>query len=155
VAPGFKYNMPDLAAAIGLHQLARAEEFRTARQRLADRYTEAFELLEEIETPMSLPDRQHAWHLYVIRLQPERLTLSRAQFIEALRERQIGASVHFIPLHLQPYYRDMYGYRRGDFPEAESTYDRTISLPIYPRMTGQDQEDVIDAVREIVRSHRR
>jgi dTDP-4-amino-4,6-dideoxygalactose transaminase len=155
VAPGFKYNMPDLAAAIGLHQLARAEEFRTARQRLADRYTEAFEPLEEIETPVSLPDRQHAWHLYVIRLQLERLTLSRAAFIEALRERQIGASVHFIPLHLQPYYRDMYGYRRGDFPEAERTYDRTISLPIYPRMTGQDQDDVIDAVRDIVRSHRR
>jgi dTDP-4-amino-4,6-dideoxygalactose transaminase len=155
VAPGFKYNMPDLAAAIGLHQLARAEEFRAARQALADRYTEAFAPLEEIETPVSLPDRQHAWHLYVIRLQLERLTLSRAAFIEALRERQIGASVHFIPLHLQPYYRDMYGYRRGDFPEAESTYDRTISLPIYPRMTGQDQEDVIDAVREIVTRHRR
>jgi dTDP-4-amino-4,6-dideoxygalactose transaminase len=155
VAPGFKYNMPDLAAAIGLHQLARAEEFRAARQALADRYTEAFAPLEEIETPVSLPDRQHAWHLYVIRLRLERLTLSRAQFIEALRERQIGSSVHFIPLHLQPYYRDMYGYRRGDFPEAESTYDRTISLPIYPRMTGQDQEDVIDAVREIVTRHRR
>jgi dTDP-4-amino-4,6-dideoxygalactose transaminase len=155
VAPGFKYNMPDLAAAIGLHQLARAEEFRAARQRMAERYTEVFEALEEIETPTVLPGRQHAWHLYVIRLRPERLALSRAQFIEALRERQIGASVHFIPLHLQPYYRDTYGYGRGDFPEAEQTYDRTISLPIYPRMTDQDQQDVIDAVGEIVRSHRR
>src|SRR6266851_1652019 len=151
VAPGFKYNMPDLAAAIGLHQLARAEEFRAARQRLAERYTEAFESLEEIETPAVLPDREHAWHLYVIRLRLERLTLSRAEFIEGLRERQIGTSVHFIPLHLQPYYRDMYGYGRGDFPEAERTYDRTLSLPIYPRMTDQDQQDVIEAVREIVR----
>jgi dTDP-4-amino-4,6-dideoxygalactose transaminase len=155
VAPGFKYNMPDLAAAIGLHQLARAEEFRAARQRLAERYTEAFEPLEEIETPAVLPDREHAWHLYTIRLRLERLTLSRAQFIEALRERQIGTSVHFIPLHLQPYYRDRYGYGRGDFPEAERTYDRTLSLPIYPRMTDQDQQDVIDAVHEVVRSHRR
>src|SRR5712692_4636346 len=91
VAPGFKYNMPDLAAAIGLHQLARAEEFRAARQRRADRYTEAFAPLAEIETPAALSDRQHAWHLYVIRLGLERLGLSRAQFIEALRARNIGA----------------------------------------------------------------
>jgi dTDP-4-amino-4,6-dideoxygalactose transaminase len=155
IAPGFKYNMPDLAAAIGIHQLARAEEFRAARQRLAERYTAAFEPLAEIETPVTLPDRLHAWHLYVTRLNLERLTLSRAQFIEALRERKIGTSVHFIPLHLQPYYRDTYGYQRGDFPEAEQTYDRSISLPIYPRMTNQDQQDVIDAVREVVEAHRR
>jgi dTDP-4-amino-4,6-dideoxygalactose transaminase len=155
IAPGFKYNMPDLAAAIGIHQLARAEEFRAARQRLAERYTAAFEPLGEIETPVTLPDRLHAWHLYVIRLHLERLTLSRAQFIEALRERKIGTSVHFIPLHLQPYYRDTYGYQRGDFPEAEQTYDRSISLPIYPRMTDQDQQDVIDAVQEVIEAHRR
>jgi dTDP-4-amino-4,6-dideoxygalactose transaminase len=155
VAPGFKYNMPDLAAAIGLHQLARAEEFRTARQRLAERYTAAFAPLDEIETPITLPDREHAWHLYVIRLRLEQLALSRAQFIEELLQRHIGASVHFIPLHLHPYYRDTYGYRRGDFPEAERTYDRTVSLPIYPRMTDQDQEDVIEAVFDIIRSHRR
>lgn len=154
VAPGYKYNMPDLAAAIGLHQLARAEEFRQARERLAQRYTRAFAEVEEIETPVALPDRQHAWHLYVIRLRTERLALSRAQFIEALRERQIGASVHFIPLHLQPYYRDKYGYRRGDFPEAERAFDRAVSLPIYPRMTDQDQQDVIDAVREIITAGR-
>ena len=96
-----------------------------------------------------------AWHLYVIRLRLERLALSRAQFIEALRARNIGASVHFIPLHLHPYYRDTYGYRRGDFPEAERTYDRTVSLPIYPRMTDQDQQDVIDAVHDIISTARR
>jgi dTDP-4-amino-4,6-dideoxygalactose transaminase len=155
VAPGFKYNMPDLAAAIGLHQLARAEEFRAARQRLAERYTAAFASVAEIETPITLPDRQHAWHLYAIRLRLERLALSRAQFIEELRKRNIGASVHFIPLHLHPYYRDTYGYCRGDFPEAERSYDRTVSLPIYPRMTDQDQQDVIEAVADIIRNYHR
>jgi dTDP-4-amino-4,6-dideoxygalactose transaminase len=155
VAPGFKYNMPDLAAALGVHQLRQAEAFRAARQRVAERFNEAFAAIEAIETPRTLPDRLHAWHLYVIRLHPDQLTLSRAQFIEALRERNIGSSVHFIPLHLQPYYRDTYGYQRGDFPEAERAYDRAVSLPIYPRMTDQDQQDVIDAVREIVESHRR
>jgi len=155
IAPGFKYNMPDLAAAIGLHQLPRAEEFRAAREWQAKQYTEAFQGLAEVETPLTWPDRQHAWHLYVIRLRLERLTISRAQFIEALRERKIGTSVHFIPLHLQPYYRDTYGYQRGDFPEAERAYDRSISLPIYPRMTEQDQQDVIDAVRGLIEGHRR
>jgi dTDP-4-amino-4,6-dideoxygalactose transaminase len=155
VAPGFKYNMPDLAASLGIHQLPRAEEFRAARQHVADRYTEAFADLEEIETPVTLPDRLHAWHLYVIRLQLERLTLTRAEFIEALRARNIGASVHFIPLHLQPYYRDTYGHQRGDFPVTERAYDRAVSLPIYPKMTDQDVQDVIDAVREIVERHRR
>jgi dTDP-4-amino-4,6-dideoxygalactose transaminase len=155
VAPGFKYNMPDLAAAIGVHQLAKAEEFRGARHRIAERYHATFKGLGEIETPVTLPDRLHAWHLYVIRLHLDRLTLTRAQFIEALRERNIGSSVHFIPLHLQPYYRDTYGHQRGDFPEAERAYDRSISLPIYPKMTEQDQQDVIDAVRELVEAHRR
>lgn len=155
VAPGFKYNMPDLAAAIGIHQLARAEEFRDARQQIAEQYHATFADLEEIETPVTRPDRLHAWHLYVIRLALDRLTLSRAEFIEALRERKIGSSVHFIPLHLQPYYRDTYGYGRGDFPESERAYDRAVSLPIYPKMTEDDVQDVIDAVREIVEAHRR
>jgi dTDP-4-amino-4,6-dideoxygalactose transaminase len=155
VAPGFKYNMPDLAAAIGIHQLAKADQFRDARQRIADQYHAAFAGLEEIETPVTRPDRLHAWHLYVIRLELDRLTLDRAAFIEELRKRKIGASVHFIPLHLQPYYRDTYGYRRGDFPESEQAYDRAVSLPIYPRMTEDDVQDVIDAVREIVEAHRR
>jgi len=91
----------------------------------------------------------------VLRLRLERLTLTRAQFIVALRERQIGASVHFIPLHLHPYYRDTYDYHRGDFPHTEDTYDRCVSLPIYPKMTDQDQQDVIEAVREIIAGHRR
>src|SRR5207245_11429103 len=96
-----------------------------------------------------------ALHPCVIRLRVGRLTRSPAQFIEALRERKIGTSVHFIPLPLQPYYRDTYGYQRGDFPEAEGVYDRSISLPIYPRMTDQDQQDVIDAVRDVIEAHRR
>jgi dTDP-4-amino-4,6-dideoxygalactose transaminase len=155
VAPGFKYNMPDLAAAIGIHQLAKAEAFRAARQVIAERYEAAFADLPEVETPVTRPGRLHAWHLYVIRLELDRLTLGRGEFIEALRERKIGSSVHFIPLHLQPYYRDTYTYCRGDFPEAERAYDRAVSLPIYPKMTEQDTQDVTDAVREIVEAHRR
>jgi perosamine synthetase len=153
--PGYKYNMTDIAAALGLEQLRRGEDLWRIRRQYAARYTEAFRELPEVETPPDAhPGDRHAWHLYVLRLNLERLTLDRAAFIEALRERGIGASVHFIPLHLHPYYRETYGYRPADLPVATAAYERLVSLPLYPRMTAADVQRVIDAVVEITRTHR-
>ena len=118
-------------------------------------YSEAFDAIPEIQTPVVNADVRHAWHLYVIRLDLERLTIDRAQFIEAMRAENIGTSVHFIPVHLHPYYRRTYGYKRGDFPHAERMYDRIVSLPLYPKMTEEDVGDVIAAVRRTVSRHRK
>jgi dTDP-4-amino-4,6-dideoxygalactose transaminase len=108
-----------------------------------------------ISCPSAKPDREHAWHLYPIEVDPALLRISRNDFIEALRAENIGTSVHFIPLHLHPYYRDRFGYAPGDFPNALAAYERMISLPIYPAMSDGDIEDVILAVRSIVERERR
>jgi len=150
LAPGYKYNLTDLAAALGLEQLKRQAEFREARARIAARYDEAFSDLQGLRTPVALPDREHAWHLYVIEVEPSHVRLSRNAFIESLRERGVGTSVHFIPLHLHPYYRDTYGYTPSDFPNAFAAYERMVSLPIYPAMTAADIDQVISTVREVV-----
>lgn len=157
LAPGFKYNMPDIMAALGLVQLRRVEEFHRRRSAIAARYTTAFcELGDQLETPADAPsDGQHAWHLYVLKLRLDRLTIDRDVFIEEMKKRNIGCSVHFIPLHLHPYYEKTFGYTPGDFPRALATYKRIVSLPIYPKMTDDDVEDVIAAVSDICRSHRR
>jgi len=148
--PGFKYNMTDLAAAIGLGQLRKLDQFQARRREIAQRYNAAFSPLNELETPAERPDVEHAWHLYVLRLNTERLGLGRDEFIQELTARNISSSVHFRPIHLHRYYRDKYGYRPEDFPVAWQEYQRMVSLPLYPRMTGQDVEDVIEAVRDIV-----
>ncbi len=150
IAPGYKYNMTDLAAAIGLAQLGKAERMRQRRAHIAREYTRAFRELPELQTPPDKPDGQHAWHLYVLRLCLERLTIDRDQFIQELKQRKIGASVHFIPLHIHPYYREKYGYQPEDFPVAYGEYLREISLPLYSKMTDADVESVIGAVRDIV-----
>jgi dTDP-4-amino-4,6-dideoxygalactose transaminase len=153
--PGFKYNLTDIAAAIGIEQLKKCDEFWEARQRIAMIYEKAFGDLQEIQLPRRQNDIQHAWHLFVIQLDLERLKINRNQFIEALREKQIGTSVHFIPLHLHPYYRDKFGCRPEDFPNASAAFERIISLPIYPKMTEDNVRDVIVAVRQIVHEYRR
>ena len=152
---GYKYNLTDIAASLGIVQLKKAEAFAAARRRIAEIYSEAFSELAEIRTPVCDPDKQHAWHLYVIQLELERLTINRREFIEALREHNIGTSVHFIPLHLHPFYRDTFGYKPDDFPNAAAAYRRIISLPIYPTMADRDIHDVIAAVTNIVKRHRR
>jgi len=148
--PGFKYNMTDIQAALGLHQLRKLNAFHRRRREIANRYNRAFRELEELETPTEQPWAGHACHLYVLRLHPERLALSRNQFISELQARNIGTSVHFIPIHLHSYYREKYGYAPQDFPVAYSQYQRILSLPCSPRMSGQDVEDVIDAVTDLV-----
>jgi dTDP-4-amino-4,6-dideoxygalactose transaminase len=149
VAPGYKYNMTDVAAAMGLAQLRKAERMWRRRQEIAERYTAAFSARPEFETPHDRPDCQHAWHLYMLRLHLQHLRIDRAQFMEELRARKIGGSVHFIPLHLHPYYRSTYGYRPEDYPVALREYRRELSLPIYSKMSDEDVQGVIDAVTEI------
>ena len=152
---GYKYNLTDLAASIGLEQLKKCRGFAAARRRIAEAYNDGFADLAEIRTPVCRAGVQHAWHLYVIQLELERLSIDRREFIEALRQRQIGASVHFIPLHLHPYYRRTFGYQPEDFANATAVYPRIVSLPIYPNMSDDDIDDVIAAVRNIVSIHRR
>ncbi len=153
--PGYKYNLTDIAAALGIEQLKRCDEFCRARRRIAEQYNEAFRELPEIQLPAWTPDVEHAWHLYIIQLNLERLTISRQEFIQALKSRNIGTSVHFIPLHLHPFYRETFGYKATDFPQASAVFERIISLPIYPKMTPGNVRDVIAAVTQLVEAYRR
>jgi dTDP-4-amino-4,6-dideoxygalactose transaminase len=153
--PGYKYNMTDIAAAIGLEQLKKAESFLRIRQRYAAMYDEGFANTPEILRPSTRTGVDHAWHLYIVRLHRDRLAIDRNRFIEELKALNIGTSVHFIPLHLHPFYRETYGYKAEDFPVASRVYEETLSLPIYTRMSGDDVQFVIDAVNEIVEKYRR
>ena len=147
--PGFKYNMTDLQAAIGLHQLVKLRGFRARRAEIARRYSAAFSRFEQFQIPVVRDEVEHAWHLYVLRLNLDRLNISRNQFIEELGTRKIASSVHFIPIHVHPYYRDKYGYLPQDFPVAHREYQRIVSLPLHPRMSDQDVDDVIETVIDI------
>jgi dTDP-4-amino-4,6-dideoxygalactose transaminase len=151
--PGFKYNMTDIQAAIGLHQLSKLNAFHRRRREIADRYNRAFREIAELETPTERDWARHACHLYVLRLDTERLAISRNQFITELQTRNIGTSVHFIPIHLHSYYREKYGYSPQDFPVAYSHYQRIVSLPCSPRMSDGDVEDVIEAVAQLAAEH--
>ncbi len=153
--PGYKNNMTDIQAALGLTQLEKLERMQGLRREIAARYNDAFSQTDALETPVELDYARHAWHLYIIKLNLETLSIDRAQFIEELKAEKIGTSVHFIPVHLHPYYREKFGYKRGDYPQAEGTFDRIISLPLYPRMSKEDVSDVIAAVRGIVERSRR
>lgn len=153
VAPGYKYNLTDLAASIGIHQLRKAERFRQQRERIALRYSNAFRDLPVILPPNPPDGDMHAWHLYVIRLRRDRIGIDRDEFIRQMAMRNIGTSVHFIPLHLHPYWRERYGFRADDFPVALDTYRHCVSLPIYSRMTDSDVMRVIEAATEIIRDN--
>lgn len=150
IRPGFKYNLTDIQAALGLQQLRKLKVFQARRQEIAHEYNESFSKFTELSCPITRPNVEHAWHLYVLRLNLEQLRITRNEFIEELKQRQIGASVHFIPVHLHPYYRDKYGFQPGDFPVAFNEFQRIISLPLHPRLTARDVHDVIAAVEEIV-----
>jgi dTDP-4-amino-4,6-dideoxygalactose transaminase len=150
---GYKYNMTDIAAALGLVQLDRAQELLAMRRALAADYAAclgACSVADVLTLPPDAADGSHAWHLYVIRLILDRLTIDRAAVIEGLKERGIGASVHFIPLHLHPYYRHRWGYASEDCPIAAREYERVISLPIWPGMSGRDVERVVAALEATI-----
>jgi dTDP-4-amino-4,6-dideoxygalactose transaminase len=146
VAPGFKYNLTDIAAALGLHQLKRAREFQAKRAQIAARYDEAFADLPLLTPPRSPDGEMHAWHLYCVRVKADS-PMSRDALIEDLFDQGIGCSVHYIPLHHQPYWRDRYGLKDTDFPHSHHAYERSVSLPIYTRMSEADVERVVAAVR--------
>ena len=148
VSPGFKYNLTDIAAAMGLVQLKRVHGMLEKRRQIANLYNDAFKEIPEIETPYTTED--HAWHLYVIRLRKERLEIDRNQFMEQLRMKGIGTSVHFIPLHTHPYYRNKYHYLPEDYPISNQVYKQIVSLPIYSKMSFDDAYRVVDAVKEVI-----
>lgn len=152
---GYKYNMTDIAAGIGLAQLEKLKTGNMIRSRLAEIYTGAFREMPEIETPVVLSDRKSAWHIYVIRLNLEELTADRNRVLAALQAENIGANVHFIPVHYHPYYRKRYGYKKEDFPVAHSTFNRVITLPLFPQMSVRDISDVISGVEKVIRYYQR
>jgi dTDP-4-amino-4,6-dideoxygalactose transaminase len=155
VEAGYKYNLTDLQSALGLVQLKKCDASNDARRQIAQKYNEAFRALPELETPTLKDDRKSSWHLYILRLNLDQLRLDRNTFVEELRQRGIGCSVHFIPLNLQPFYQRAYGYGAGDCPVAEAQFQRCFSLPIYPGMSDSTVEQVIEAVAEIAVNARR
>lgn len=155
VHPGYKYNMTDVQASLGIHQLSKLEEAIRVREEYARAYDEGLGDVPEVIVPSTRADVRHARHLYPIRVRQEMLCIDRAAFIAELRAENIGVSVHFIPVHLHPYYRQRYGFKPGDFPVAEDIYEGLITLPLYPRMSLTDVHDVIEAVRGIVARNRR
>jgi dTDP-4-amino-4,6-dideoxygalactose transaminase len=156
LAPGFNYVMSDIQAAIGLHQFEKLQRYQERRTFLASRYNELFaEMPEVIRPPVRDDDIVHPWHLYPVRLDGERLRITREEAIDALRERGIGTSVHFIPINLHSFFRQELGVGPGDFPVAERVFSGLISLPLYPRMADSDVDRVAGALGEIVGAGRR
>ena len=152
VAPGYKYNLTDVASAIGIHQLKKLDMMQGQREHIATVYREQFADLP-LDLPYADPNERHSWHLFTIQLQTGRLSIDRDAFVEKLMGLGIGTSVHFIPLHRHPYWRDTYDLRDDDFPVATDVYRRTLSLPIYSAMTPEQTERVVQAVRRVCHDH--
>lgn len=151
-SPGYKMNMFDLQAALGLHQLKRLDDMQKRREEIAGRYQTAFQQIPGLITPFVHDDGRHAWHLYVLQVDEKKAGVTRSEMITALKDKyNIGTSVHFIPVHIHPYYQKQFGYKEADFPNAMNYYKRTLSLPLYPSMSDDDVDDVIEAVRDIVK----
>ncbi len=152
--PGYKDNMTDIAAAIGLHQLRKLDRFTKRRQALARLYDEAFSRLGCFRLMKERPDRNHVYHLYPVEIIPGTLKISRDQMIDRLKELNIGTSVHFIPLHRHAYYRDTHHYRADQFPVAENIFENILSLPLYPKMSDSDADEVIETVTSVALANR-
>lgn len=153
--PGYKYNMADLNAALGIHQLKKVERFQEIRVHYANQYTDAFAAMEEVETPEVRHYADPAWHIYVLALNLDALTISRDEFLNAMQDRGIGMAVHYRALHLQPYFKNHFDYSLDDLPLASSYSDRIVSLPLYPRMSEEDVNRVINTVQSVLKQHRR
>ena len=147
---GFNYRLPDILCALGIQQLKKLDANLARRREIATRYSDAFRQIPGVIPPTVRAEANPAWHLYPIRLEAEKLTVDRARVFRALRAENIGVNVHYIPVHLHPYYRDRFGYKGGEFPVAENAYTRLISLPMFHAMSDQDTEDVIEAVTKVV-----
>ena len=155
VDAGFKYNTTDLHAALGLAQLKKVDWMCEQRTKISEKYSEVFRSLHEVIPPSVKNDRKSAWHLYVLKLNLEMLKIGRNQFISELKKKGIVTSVHFIPLYRHPYYQDIFSYDSKDFPVSEWTYERIVSLPIYPGMTADNIDYVIHSVEDILKKYRR
>jgi dTDP-4-amino-4,6-dideoxygalactose transaminase len=153
VCPGYKYNMTDLQAALGLMQLRSLTGFHARRREIVRQYNAVLSEYKQLEIPVTRDEVSHAWHLYVIRLNLQMLAVNRGEFIAQLAARNIGSSVHFIPIYHHKYYREKYAFDECDFPVASREYERIVSLPLSPRMTDSDVTDVLDAVVEILREN--
>ena len=150
VAPGFKYNMPDTAAAIGVNQLKKADSFYEARKAISEKLTKGLSGIPGVTLPAEREDAKHSWHLYVIRINKEICGISRNEFIEKMTEANIGTSVHYTPLHLHPYYVEKYGFKASDFPVAEKLFHEIVSLPIYPALKDEEIERICQTVSRLV-----
>jgi dTDP-4-amino-4,6-dideoxygalactose transaminase len=149
---GYNYRVTDFQCALGLSQFKKLPGFVARRAEIVRRYNDALGEIESLITPQ-IPAARTAWHLYVLEFDLAQLDCDRRRIFEELRERKLGVQVHYIPVHLQPYYRETFGTRAGDYPNAERYYERAISLPLYPRMSDSDVERVIATVIEVVKSH--
>ncbi|MDP4524581.1 MULTISPECIES: DegT/DnrJ/EryC1/StrS family aminotransferase [Bacillus] len=151
-SPGYKMNMFDLQAALGLHQLKRLDDMQKRREEIAGQYQAAFQQIPGLITPFVHNEGRHAWHLYVLQVDEKQAGVTRDEMITALKdEYNIGTSVHFIPVHIHPYYQKEFGFEETDYPLAMKYYKRTLSLPLYPSMSDEDVNDVIEAVRDIAK----
>ncbi len=153
--PGFKFNLSDIQSSIGIHQLRKLESFIAARTRIVQAYNRAFADMEELEIPPDKTDCRHAWHLYMLRLNTDKLDINRDQFIVELRQRGVGTSVHFIPIPLHPFFAPFANRPENQCPKAIALYHRLISLPLFPGMTDAQTEYVVEAVKDVARSFRR
>ena len=153
--PGYKCNMTDIQAAIGIHQLLKLEKFIILRENCARIYDKNFSSMEEIELLSKCHMGRNTYHLYIIKLNLERIDINRDDFIQAMYAENIQVNVHYIPIHLHPYYRTIHNYEHGTFPITEETYNRVISLPIYPTMSEQDLNDVIYAIKKIIHHYKK
>jgi dTDP-4-amino-4,6-dideoxygalactose transaminase len=153
VCPGYKYNLTDIAAALGIHQLARSEEMRLRREEVARFYLQALANVQEIELPALSANRIHAWHLFPIRLKLNKLAIDRNEFMTELKRKGVGCSVHWRPLHLHPFYEETFGWKAQHFPVASELWEQLISLPIFSSITAKEMKYVVQCVKELCAAH--
>lgn len=153
-SPGHNFRITDFQCALGISQMKRLDRFVERRRQIASRYNEAFAEMKEIMAPMESADVKAAYHIYVIQLRTELLKVGRKEVFEALKAENVGVNVHYMPLHLHPFYQREFGYKKGDYPKAERYYERAITLPIFPKMSDEDVEDVIKAVSKVIRYYK-
>jgi UDP-4-amino-4,6-dideoxy-N-acetyl-beta-L-altrosamine transaminase len=152
---GYNYRITDFQCALGISQFKKLDKFIDLRRRIVNRYNEAFQDLKEIIIPFEKSDVKSVYHLYMIQLNLEKLNVSRRHIFDALRAENIGVHVHYIPIHLMPYYQERFGYKKGDFPIVEEFYNSALTLPLFPKMDENDVNDVIDAVKKVIGNYRK
>lgn len=153
IAPGYKYNLTDVASAIGLHQLRKADALHRRRSEIAEMYRRRLERVEELVLPKVEPHRIHSWHLYVLRLKLSKLSINRTDFVAELTKMGIGISVHYTPLHMHPYYREVFGYQPSDLPCMQRVYDEIFTLPLFPDLTEAEINRICDSVESLISRH--